>query len=76
MKYKREQVTWLDNCSTDQWTDLRDIVHKLSVIDSVGFVVHENDELLVLAGHVSDEGLATGLMTIAKKMITERGVLE
>ena len=48
MDKKVEIVKWIDAHSIDAWTDIDKLDLQLSIITSIGQVLTENDEVLVL----------------------------
>lgn len=75
-EYPIEHVVWLDHSGgTDSWTDLTDIQKNVDLeffIHSVGIVVAENKERLVMVQNMDHQMLASHHMTILKSDIVER----
>lgn len=61
-------VEWLDALAQGEWHEAKreDLRCK-----SIGFVVHEDDEQIELAGTIT-EGMCNNSITIPKRMITKR----
>jgi len=46
---KRVEVTWRDTCGSDDWMKVADaLLCKNSVIKTVGYLLSESDDLLIL----------------------------
>lgn len=66
-------IEWLDHHSTEGWVEphgIKDIM-KLVTVVSIGFLLAENKQCVVLAMDVSDD-YRGGCMTIGKKDIVKR----
>jgi len=55
MKYKKELIRWVDSKSVaDGWTPIEDVFNEsLGVIETLGFVVTENKESVVVVGTIA-----------------------
>lgn len=75
-EYAVEHFVWLDHSGgTDGWTELADIqkyVDKPFFIHSVGIVVAENKDRVVMVQNMDHQLLASHHMTLLKKDIVER----
>lgn len=74
MKYHRVKVSWKDHfhASPGAWIGLSE-VDKLTpcLIDSVGYLVHENKEVIVLAQSITEAGDASGVFVILRSCVTK-----
>jgi hypothetical protein len=78
-KINLERIVWNDHCSysNPSWKDGQDLVDLTPTeIDSVGWVIAEDKDRLVMAAHMSGSGMATGEMCIIKKCIKSRKKLK
>lgn len=66
---RRVQVRWLDSFAAYGWQDMAAI--SPSRIITVGILVDDNSERMVIAGSVSDSGNYHGLVAIPKPCIEE-----
>ena len=69
MKYKRITVEWLDACSTDEWTEIKDVDGTPKKVYTSGWLVKEDKDYLSVAGTISDDGDCACIMHIPRKMI-------
>lgn len=77
LDWKVEIVHWVDPHSLDPWTDIDEINLKPCDIHSVGYVLKENKESLVLSLNVNDENKdASCIMIIPKVCIKSRRVID
>lgn len=70
------RVSWLDHSEPagPVWWELQDIIEaKPSVIESVGFLVYEDNDVLKLSTSESDDGLYGRPLIIVKSAIVSRG---
>ena len=71
-----ERVLWKDHVSEDEWVSKDSVVPRSHTIESVGIVVTETPEMLVLALNFDPEGDAYScIMHICKELILKREVL-
>ena len=80
-EHKVEVVRWQDSRGAGPtWTLNEFARHSVCVIESVGVVVEENVEFLVIAPHISydsdDDYQYCGEMTIPKVCVLDRRVLQ
>jgi len=81
--FNLERVAWMDSrCPTDSWARVRDFgsVNALSMV-SVGFIIKETDEEILVAPHVGIEDVVedtqvSGVITIPKVSIVSRETLK
>lgn len=66
-------VKWVDSSEAIGWNKIEDctLLEPL-VVETIGFLLYENDKVLVVTGHVSDDGDACGAMTIPKVSILKQ----
>lgn len=69
---KVQHVTWADHSGSQRWTEISDPDLRLFECETIGYVVAENDEALVLASTLSPDDRYTVSMTIAKSCIRKR----
>ena len=67
-----EHITWMDAEGSDGWHRTGQEKYEVCILNSVGFVVHEDDVLLVIAETVSKDGMHTNRSKIPKVCILER----
>jgi len=68
-----EYVEWVDAAGCEGWHAPGQKEYKICRVASVGFVVHEDDELLVLAQTFSaEDGMHNNRSKIPKVCITKR----
>lgn len=67
------QVDWHDAEATGEWTAIKDVEQTVSLVHSVGYVLFDKVDLLVLAGDVGDkyepEQTVNRCITIPRGMI-------
>ena len=61
-------------CSGDGWIDKQEYVPDKTHVESVGFLVYEDDDCIVLAGSNYETHFASEIL-IPKKMIVDQQVL-
>lgn len=66
------RVKWVDAFSTDAWTDFEDLSTDSMIATTVGFLVKELPNLLIVASTVSRDRQACCTMHIPKGWIMER----
>lgn len=77
-----ERITWLDHCEPSNagnvwWTrDDIDQVTGPTVVDSVGWVVREELDWLLIVGQLTDDGCMSQPLVIIKSCIVARVPLE
>lgn len=72
---KLEHIQWLDHCSenADEWTPLARVQRiEPSMIDTVGYVIEEVDNHIVVAQSISDDDMVLGNVCILKSDIVQR----
>lgn len=74
-EYELEIIVWLDHHSLpDGWFTKDEAIEdgeKLKLATSVGYVVSENKDVVIVASDISDEFFSRGI-SIAKKLIQSR----
>jgi hypothetical protein len=50
-----ELVTWIDSMSSSDWTPVEDVSEKLRTTQSVGFLIEETEEYIVLALSIDEQ---------------------
>jgi len=76
MTVSLEQITWTDSSSMDGWTCYETVLSlEPAAIKSVGYVVKETTQFIVVASHLGPDGV-DGIMSIPKACITGRRVLK
>ena len=65
------RVNWLDARSVDGWCNLNDFEENLSIIQTCGFLVKENDNALYISAcaAIDDENSYACTIVIPKKMV-------
>lgn len=74
---KAVYLEWIDHCSNGDgvWIDIKDMKIDVTTCKSVGFILKETEDWIVIAGHLSNdctEGQCSGDMQILKKCILKR----
>ncbi|MGD9682613.1 MAG: hypothetical protein AB7W16_15605 [Candidatus Obscuribacterales bacterium] len=71
-EYKIVQVFWTDSQTPNVvgWMDQNEISHEPSSIETVGYLIHEDDESVTIAASVSNDDLVQGVIVIPKAVIT------
>lgn len=73
---KVEMVWWYDACCDSGWESVRDVTHHKQLTLSVGFVIKESKQALVIANTFDPEtDTCNGRMTIPIGMIKKRRVM-
>lgn len=66
-------VRWVDSSAAHGWNHIEAINPALKVCTSIGFLINETDDALILAAHLSfDPDLCCGDMSIPKVAIIQR----
>lgn len=69
-------LRWLDSCGPtgSVWIDASQALPEVCVCESVGWIVSETDEAIMVAGHVEHDisESASGVLSIPKVAIVER----
>ena len=71
-------IVWADSQSPSNpgWLEPCEIDPRVSMIDSVGYLAHENKESITLVAHLTDcGGQGMGFMTIPKSAIVKKSLL-
>lgn len=73
MKYKLEKILWTDAQATQAgWTHIEDVdKSKLPITQSVGFVIHEDEQQVIIYQTLSNNYCTEGIR-IPKGMIKKR----
>lgn len=67
------RVAWKDHCTANStWTHVEDMVVTPVMACSVGIVMYEDDDMLILAQSVISEKRCADTMNIIKSCIVER----
>lgn len=77
-KYPRVCVEWIDSCGVDErWHSIQDATAcELRHIMTMGFLVHEDDEKMIVVASVSDVEHCAGGSVIPKVSIVRWDKLE
>ncbi len=77
MAKKKELIRWVDSKSTTEcWTHLDDVDHKPALIETVGWIIFEDKDVLSVAGSISERtDQCTQGIVIPKPCIKSRRVL-
>ena len=77
LEYPIVIVKWDDHTSLDSWIADEDIVKSVSpaIIVSVGWLIHETDKAVFIAGGRSDDNSWTSVQTILKSALVKKVVL-
>ena len=71
MDYPINYIEWLDSESSHGWVMKKDITYQLSPIHTIGYVLNENESVIVITASVS-EHCVDSPMTIPKFAISKR----
>lgn len=71
------KITWIDSETIDNcWLSEEDLPElKLQLITTVGYIVQENKDLIRVAGSITKDKLYCSIMTIPKKVITNKEII-
>lgn len=73
LKFVRTHLKWVDSVGPVRyWEQMKDVDHRTSEINTVGWVIHENKKTVTVASSVSTSGCAGGIITIPKSAIAFR----
>jgi len=54
-KYVVEHIKWVDSAGNASWTSVAEVLRdKLKLIESVGFVLNETDDCVVIVGNIDE----------------------
>ena len=65
-------VRWRDNCHSVGWKDAGTVDTRVIEIESVGYLIHEDNDIIVVAQSVSDDNDCNDRLTILKICVLER----
>lgn len=71
-----EHIKWVDAEGSDGWHRMGQEEYKICILESVGFVVHEDDDLLVIAQTIAKDNMHNTRSKIPKACIVERHKLK
>ncbi len=71
MEYEINYIEWLDSESSHGWVMKKELTCQMSPINTIGYVLKENDSVIVISASVS-EHCVDSPMTIPKFAITKR----
>jgi hypothetical protein len=74
-RYNVEEITWLDHVGPISEPDVTPKAFKLVYRVSVGYVVYEDEDRLVFAGTVDENG-CHDMTALGVSLITDRRILE
>lgn len=71
---KAVKICWLDSRQPNpSWQYIEDIKGQSVECQTMGFIVHEDDKIIMIAQNLGDDGeQASGVITIPKACITNR----
>lgn len=75
LRYPVEYIKWIDHFSVDEWKQVEDIDAAPAPVESVGWIVKENEAVVVLAVNAcskSEETEVSCTMVIMRSCIIER----
>jgi hypothetical protein len=55
MKLQIVHVRWVDSASLGQWEDLADVDNEIHMIDTVGLLVHQDSDVMLIASTYDNE---------------------
>lgn len=68
-----EHITWKDAVSTDPWTHIDDIESKYHMIETCGFVIKDDEDVLIVGlNHDLDSDNWSCFISIPQEMIVSR----
>ncbi len=67
-------VDWLDAEADSVWVAIRDVHPKPQPVHSAGYVLHDNDDCIVIAGCVGDK--FTEDETVNRTIVIPRGMVQ
>ena len=65
------KVEWEDHWARSSWISLSDISLEALTVNSIGYVIKENDNILVLASCADENTSYSNIQAIIKKCITK-----
>lgn len=73
-------IVWVDSASVSGWVEIDDVESKLAgasvmPIVTVGFLIRETDDEMVLSGSISGKGQCESPIAIPKKAIQSKKVI-
>lgn len=76
MKKQYVKILWNDAVSVDAWTSAEEIIPESAVIETVGMLVTENDDIVVVAlSHDTNNDKYSSYINIPKKWIIKRKIM-
>lgn len=79
MTYPIERVTWVDSASIDAWHSLEELKRLTSEVYacvSVGYLVHETEDSIVVASTTGEQERLCSAMQIPKVAILRRELID
>ncbi len=68
MNYELFRIKWVDSCGHDGWIEKEEAVHRDLIIESVGFLISEGSDSVLMSSHVA-QNYFHSTMEIPKKSI-------
>lgn len=75
-KYPIMEIDWLDANAQKEWMREQDVDSSLTLCRSIGYLLKETDDTLVLVTALSTETFVSGVQVIPKHMIQSRTNIE
>jgi hypothetical protein len=69
---KAIQVEWVDAHTVDEWQELSSVTYGLVNVTSIGFLLKETEDALVLCGSIGDHDDIFSQLSIPKVCIKKR----
>jgi hypothetical protein len=69
MKYELFRILWVNSCDQDGWMAKEEAVHRNLNIESIGYMISQNDDSILISSHIGDEWFHS-TMQIPRKAIT------
>lgn len=72
MSHPKVTVEWEDAASEDKWQEMSEAIAGLArpwIVNTVGYLIHDTDEGVILAGSIDPEGSVCMTLKIPRGMI-------
>ena len=77
MKSKYVKIHWRDAVSVDEWTSAADIVSESALIETLGILINETEEIITVAlNHDQSNDSYSCFINIPKGWIVQRKVVK
>lgn len=70
MGYVLYRIIWVDSCGKDGWMAKEEAVHRDLNIVSVGYLISENENSVLISSHIGDEWVHSTMQIPRKAIIS------